>query len=144
MNRRLLGSLALASFVAAAATPAAADMFARISGRVTVGDTTTGIPTVLTISDGSGRTFDVLTDREGRFSAIGLQPGDVSVLLTAQGVKQVSFTCNVPAGETGRFEIGAFSTQEPRLLSGVRTYKIKSEKDGCNIEPSTVDQYVLQ
>jgi hypothetical protein len=145
MNRRLLGSLALAAFVAAGAAPVSADMFARVTGRVTVGDSSAGLSTVVTVSDGDGRTFDIPTDREGRFSAIGLQPGSVSVSLNVEGLRQVQYTCSVPPGETGRFDLGAFDARPPQLISApMHIWTGKATQHGCSLEASTVDQYVIQ
>jgi hypothetical protein len=146
MNRRFFGTAALAAILAAAAAPASADMFARLDGRVTFVSSASGVPTIVTVTDGSGRSFDVSTDARGRFSALGLQPGYLTVSLNVDGLEPAQLTCDIPAGESGRFELGAYAVSKvPRIAQPVIADKQTSRiAYGCTTEPSTVDQYVIQ
>jgi len=134
MVRRSLGLFGLAAFGVATAMPVMADTMARVNGHVLNGVTKAPLAATLTVADHSGHTVHTRTDRSGRFSAIGLEAGSVTVSFEAAGYRSQVVSCTVPAGETARFELRAF----PHLTNvGDTSYR-------CVLEPSTADRYSIR
>jgi hypothetical protein len=135
MIRRALGLLGLVGLaVSTGVAVSAADTKARVDGHVVDGKT--GAPlagaTVTVLGEG-GHTVSVTTNQKGWFGALGLEPGKVTVTFAARGFQAQSVTCNVPPGETGRFEFRGY-----RSLMSIGKVKYR-----CTLEPSTVDQFNL-
>jgi len=132
LNRTLVGLAAGAALLASAA-PGLSDSMARVSGRVTVADSSTPLVATISIRDESGRNVRVKTDRAGRYAAIGFEPGNVTVSFEAPGYVPQGRTCHVPSGETGRFDFRVFTH-----LTNISRLKYR-----CDIEPDTVDRTVI-
>ena len=104
---RALGAALLASCLGATAL-AALPSDARVDGVVTDGETHAPLAATVTVQDRIGHTVVVKTNKHGWYSAIGLEPGPVTVDFEAAGFMSQARTCNVPTGETGRFDFHAF------------------------------------
>ncbi len=140
MNRLLLAAF-VTSILAAGAAPAAADSTARVYGQLHAGDTSQGA--IVTISDEAGRTVKISTDHEGRFAAIGLEPGRLTVSVQARVLVSDGIACTVPSGETGRFDFFAVLTND-RFDSTDNRPTPKQDESRCGLEPSTTDRYVIR
>jgi hypothetical protein len=130
----LIGLFGLAAFGVATAMPVMADTRASVHGRVLSGVTKAPLAATLTVADHSGYTVHTRTDRKGRFSAIGLEPGSVTVSFEVAGYESQVVSCTVPAGETGRFELRAF---RHRTNVGDTSYR-------CALEPSLGTGTIIQ
>jgi hypothetical protein len=130
---RSLGFLGLATLLVTAALPAvAADGTSRVDGRVLDAQTKAPLVATLTVLDPSGRTVVAKTDRKGRFSSVGVEPGRVTVSFAAAGFASQAMTCTIPPGETGVFDFRAYAggTTAPTAYH-------------CTVSPSTQDRYTL-
>jgi hypothetical protein len=141
MNRALVALAGLTAFLLAATAPALSDITARVAGKASVG--TSKVPVAaatITIRDSSGHTASVTTDKTGRYAAIGLEPGNVTVSFEAPGFASEGRTCRVPPGETGRFD---FQVYRPlRTVSWQSAHPRAPYR--CDVEPSTVDRTTIQ
>jgi len=132
MIRSILGALSVAAMLSQPAF--AADDTAGVSGFVLDARTHAPLAATVTIAEQNGRIVEVTTNRRGQFSAIGLEPGNLTVSFAARGFDPEARTCRVPGGETGRFD-----------FRGYRGYAtIRPTPARCDLEPSTVDRYVIQ
>jgi Carboxypeptidase regulatory-like domain len=139
MNRALIALAGLMAFLTAATAPASSDMMARVAGKATVG--TSKVPVVaatITVRDSSGHTASVTTDKSGRYAAIGLEPGNVTVSFEAAGFRSQGRTCHVPAGETGRFDFRV------NRLNTMSSGPVAMAPYRCDVEPSTVDRTTIR
>jgi hypothetical protein len=139
MNRALAALAGLTAFLLAVAAPASSDNSARVAGKATVATSKTPLAAAtITIRDSSGHTTSVATDKSGRYAAIGLEPGNVTVSFEAPGFLSQGRTCRVPGGETGRFDFQV--NRIPRVI----THMTSGPVYRCDVEPSTVDRTTIQ
>jgi hypothetical protein len=134
MAQSLVGLFGFAVLGLATAMPIMADTRASVDGRVLSGVTKAPLAATLTVADHSGYTVHTRTDRNGRFSAIGLEPGSVTVSFDVAGYESQVVSCTVPAGETGRFELRAFR----------RRTNVSDTSYRCALEPSLGTRYIIQ
>jgi hypothetical protein len=134
MVRQSLGLLGLAALGLATALPAMADITARVNGRVLDGETKAPLAATMTVADHTGHTIRTTTDRKGQFSAIGLEPGSVTVSFAVPGFASQAVSCKVPPGETARFDFRAYTH-----MTSIRHTSYR-----CVVEPSTSDRYTIQ
>jgi carboxypeptidase family protein len=139
MNRALVALTGLTAFLIAGAAPASSDTMARVAGKATVGSSRTPVgAATITIRDSTGHTASVTTDKTGRYAAIGLEPGNVTVSFEATGFRSQGRTCRVPAGETGRFDFQVHRAYQ------VESHPFATPVYRCDVEPSTVDRTTIQ
>jgi hypothetical protein len=114
-------------------------MMVSVHGRVLDAQTQAPLRATLIITDANGRTVRVGTDRDGRFAAVGLEPGIVTVNLAPLAHYMAhGFRCEMPAGETGRFDFRAYP------FNGVLQHVVAHPLPplgSCALEPSTVPNY---
>ncbi len=132
--QRSLGLLGLLALVLATGAPALADASASVNGHVVDALTKQPLAAKVMIVDTSGHTVHVRTNDEGGFTAVGLEPGKVTVSFAAAGFASQAYTCNVPAHEVARFDFRA----DTQVRQG------PPMQYHCHLEPATVDRSTLQ
>ena len=123
-----------AAVFALGVVPAGADAPARVIGKVVDASSSAPVKASVWIADEAGRSMTVRTDRTGRFTALGLDPGNVTVTFAAPGFEPQAMTCPIPAGEAGRFDFRALRSNSTEKAPHYR----------CRLDPDTSDRTTIQ
>ncbi len=116
-----------------------------VTVRGTVVDARTGAPVprvAVRVDDGDGRMLALTTDARGRYAAIGLEAGDVTVSLPATYAEtHVEIVCRVSSGDTARVDVRVRlperATAAPQEVEAI-------EQPACTLQPRTSDVYIIR
>ena len=141
-SRRLHAVAALPVIILASMAAAGANEYASVVGRI-AGDGPGHVSLDVTVTSGDGlQAVRVRPDAGGRFAAIGLTPGPVTVVVRAAGspASRSSRTCRIPAGETGIVDI-TLSDSPPQPSQGGPA---REPVERCRLQVPTQDRYLIE
>lgn len=134
--RPYFAGLALVAGIATTSSAAFADD-ARINGMVIDGKTGKPVAMAAVVGrDGAGTEVHVTSDKNGRYGAIGLAPGSITLAVSLRGYDSEQVTCRIPSGDSAKYTFIVYRGNGSRKLSPATST--------CKLDPYTSDKTVIQ